>query len=43
MRFQGPWRCKGANEECEGRQNPCDVAGAAGCVQLGVCTGASGN
>lgn len=45
MKFEGTWRCKGADEECEGRQSP-SLTGkdrAAGCVHPGVCPGAAGN
>lgn len=45
MKFEGTWRCKGADEECEGRQSP-SLTGkdrAAGCVHPCVCPGAAGN
>lgn len=27
MKFEGTWKCKGADEECEGRQSPWDAIG----------------
>lgn len=34
MKFRGTWRCRGADEECEGKQ-PVGCSRAADCVHLG--------